>query len=279
MLLPLDVSQISLHKKERHRSPYPPLGFLAFFESELGNGDSFGLYWPIGREFAEPLVAETWHDESRIQPNYSSLSCFLSARSVAEDEYPEPPTIIDDPFSPRACFDAARELIKTQETDAAISFLERAISTLPEYTDALALLWGQYVRKGHPEEATQIAVQALISPPSFGARPLRALRWLCSASSPSLENDPIWQARTKLKLTFGGAKENGDYLILRDAIDKYLAESDFLRASTLMQTYAELMLSETTAFQARYGFDREQFVNWQSEVSANLPGGPRNVEF
>lgn len=279
MLLPAAISRITPHKGWRHRKAYPPLGFLPFSENQLGNGDSFGLYWPIGRELTEPIVAETWHDEWRVQPSYSNLRSFLAATSADEEQYPKPPTIADDSSSPRACFDAARQFIKAHEMDAAIPLLERASTILPEYTDALSLLWSQYVRVGRTDEAAQVAVQAVISPPSFGARPVKALRWICSRSSPSLGRDPIWLARANLKLTFGGVQENADYVALREAIDEYLARSEFVRASTLMQTYAELMFSETTAFQARYGFDRERFVAWQIDVSAKLPGGPRSVEF
>jgi hypothetical protein len=37
---------------------------------------------------------------------------------------------------------------------------------------------------------------------------------------------------------------------------------------TLMQTYAELMYRETTAFQQRYGFDQNAFLKRQREVFA-----------
>jgi tetratricopeptide (TPR) repeat protein len=279
MLLPVEVHQITLDKCWRHRRPYPPLGFIPFSENELGNGDTFGLYWPIGNESKQPLVAETWHDEWSLQPLYSSLSKFLKAASLADEEHPEVPTVADDPQSPRACLDAAREHIAQQQTQEATELLERAISVLPEYTDALSLLWGQYVRAGRLEEAAVVAVRAIISPPSFGARALKPLRWLCSPASPSLTEDPIWRVRLELKMNFGGLKQNADYNLLREAIGEYLAQADFVRASTLLQTYSELMSSETTAFQERYGFEPEAFVEWQIDVSKKLAVGGRNAEF
>ncbi|MGK5029675.1 hypothetical protein [Janthinobacterium sp. MDT1-19] len=56
MQLPASLAQISMDKDWRHDTPYPPLGFSPFFEGALGNGDTFGLYWPIGREAFEPIV-------------------------------------------------------------------------------------------------------------------------------------------------------------------------------------------------------------------------------
>ena len=279
MLIPVNLRKITPHKDWTHRTPFPPLGFLPFFECELGNGDTFGLYWPIGRENYEPLVVETWHDSWQIQPTYSSLDSFLAAAQSIPDEYPEPPTLSEDPNSPRACFQAAKESIKNQDIETSIQHLETAVVMLPEYTDALSLLWQQYVRSGRIEEAVSISIRAIISPPSFGERPLKALRWLCSqpSSVPSVESDPIWLARSQLKLVFGGKKENADFPVLLNAINGYLAQSQFLRASTLMQTYAELMSAETVSFQERYEFNLEKFIAWQIEVSSKHNAGTRNV--
>lgn len=278
MLIPSEIIQVSLHKGWSHGQPYPPLGFHPFFEAELGNGDTFGLYWPIGRESIEPIVVETWHDEWRVQPSFSRLSEFLLALSASDDEYVETPSLSDDPLSPRANYEAARLKLQAQEFDIATNFLETAISVLPEYTDALSLLHAQYVRTGRSEEAVRVAIQAIISPPSFGGRPISALRWLKSQAVLHTEiDDPIWRATKQLKLTYGGAKENSDYPILHAAINEYIARGDFVSASTLMQTYAELISSETVSFQERYGFDRSSFIARQIEISCMLPCGTRDV--
>ncbi|MEG1055833.1 MAG: hypothetical protein RSF79_27755, partial [Janthinobacterium sp.] len=142
MQLPASLAHISAEQDWQHTTAYPPLGFTPFAEGALGNGDSFGLYWPIGREASEPIVVETWHDEWRIQPHFSSLAAFLQAHAAAEDEYVGTPTLDDDPASPRAAFLAAKELIAQRKPDAAIALLEAALAIIPEYTDALALLHG-----------------------------------------------------------------------------------------------------------------------------------------
>ena len=276
MQLSASLAHISAEQDWQHTTAYPPLGFTPFAEGALGNGDTFGLYWPISREASEPIVVETWHDEWRIQPHFSSLTAFLQAYSAAEDEYVGTPSLTDDPASPRAAFLEAKEQIAQRKPDVAIALLEAALAIVPEYTDALAMLHGQYVRAGRTDDAVRVAIQAIISPPSFGGPPLKALQWLRTQPVPEGELDPIWRACGQLSFHFGGSKENGDYRVLLAAIDDYLAQGDSIRASTLMQTYAELMSAETVSFQERYAFDAAAFIARQIAVSAGLPQGSRD---
>lgn len=281
MQLPANLQLISLDKDWQHGQSYPPLGFMPFSESALGNGDSFGLYWPIGREAMEPIVVETWHDEWRIQPHFSSLAAFLKAHAQLDEDdedggYVDTPALADDPASPRAAFLAAKELIARQDSAAAIALLEAALAILPEYTDALVALHGQYVRAGRIDEAVKVAIQAIISPPSFGGPPLKALHWLRQQPLPDAESDPIWRSCQQLSFSFGGSKENADYPLLAAAIDIYLEQGKLRSASTLMQTYAELMSAETVSFQERYGFDQAAFIARQIAVGTQLAEGGRD---
>lgn len=278
MHTPVQFAKITPDKHWSYERPFPPLGFLPFSEGEFGNGDTFGLYWPIGREEEEPLVAETWHDEWRVQPTYSSLQHFLLAFEQAEDETPAPLELSEDPRSPRQCFFEAQKLTSAGDLEGARVLLERSVEVLPEFTDALSALWSLYVRTGRADLAGEIAIRAVISPPSFGLRPFKPLRWLRSARvPPELRDDPLWKRREAVTLEFGGTKHNENYPLLLEAIEEYLAQQRYERALTLMQTYGEFMSSETTAFQERYGFDRASFVARQVELSAKLPGGPRNA--
>ena len=277
MQLPANLAHISVEQDWQHSTPYPPRGFLPFAEGALGNGDTFGLYWPIGREAGEPIVVETWHDEWRLQPHFSSLAAFLRAHAAAEDEYVGTPTLADDPASPRAACLEARELIARQNPAAAIALLEGALAIVPEYTDALALLHGQYVRAGRTEDAVRVAIQAIISPPSFGGPPLKAVQWLRAQALPAGERDPIWRACGQLTFQFGGSKENADYPVLLAAIATYEEQGNYRCASTLMQTYAELMGAETVSFQQRYAFDAAAFIARQIEAGAQLARGGRDT--
>jgi tetratricopeptide (TPR) repeat protein len=274
---PANLAPISVEQDWQHTTAYPPLGFTPFAEGALGNGDTFGLYWPIGREAAEPIVVETWHDEWRVQPHFSSLAAFLSAYARAEDEYVATPSLAEDPASPRAAYLEAKELIAQRKPDAAIALLEAALAIVPEYTDALTLLHGQYVRAGRIDEAARVAIQAIISPPSFGGPPFKALQWLRTQPVPDGEPDPIWRACGQLSFNFGGSKENADYPVLLAAIDTYLEQGNYLSASTLMQTYAELMSAETVSFQERYAFAPAAFIARQIAVSAQLANGSRDT--
>ncbi len=276
MLLPARLAHISTDKEWRHDTPYPPLGFTPFSEGALGNGDTFGLYWPIGGEACEPIVVETWHDERRIQPHFSSLAAFLRAHAAAEDDYVGAPSLDDDPASPRAAFLEAREQIAQRTPEAAIALLEGTLAIVPEYTDALSLLHGQYVRAGRIDDAVKVAIQAIISPPSFGGPPLKALQWLRMQPVPEGEIDPIRRACGQLSFHFGGSKDNADYPVLLAAIDTYLAQGKHVCAATLMQTYAELMSAETVSFQERHAFAPAAFIARQIAVSAMLPQGSRD---
>ncbi|MGK5038491.1 tetratricopeptide repeat protein [Janthinobacterium sp. LB3P118] len=276
MQLPASLTHISTDQDWQHTTAYPPLGFTPFSEGALGNGDTFGLYWPIGREASEPIVVETWHDEWRIQPHFSSLAAFLQAHAAAEDECVGTPSLADDPASPRAAFLEAKEQIAQRNPDAAIALLEAALAIVPEYTDALALLHGQYVRAGRVDAAVKVAIQAIISPPSLGGPPFKALQWLRTQAVPAGELDPIWRACKQLSFHFGGSKDNADYPVLMAAIESYLEHGNYLCASTLMQTYAELMSAETVSFQERYAFEPAAFIAQQIAVSAKLAQGSRD---
>jgi len=284
MKLPAAYKFVALNN-DTYEVPYPPLGFYPIAEHQQGNGDMFGLYWPIGYEEREPIVAETWHDELSVQPHFSSLDRFLVAvgrfdGKYSDDTVPETPTFHDDPQSPAASLFAAREHLKSQNVEAAIACLETAVVVLPEYGDAQALLCAQYRRVGKNDAAIKAAVQAIIAPPCFGARPVKIAQWLSSQSScpPELESDPIWINRERLNLKFFGVEENDEYKILHAAIEQYLDAAAFVPAMTLMLTYAQLMWRETVSFQERYEFDCDEFVSWQRDVAQSQYGKSRILE-
>lgn len=277
MRLPRNASAVTLDLDRKSERPYPPLGFIPFPEYQLGNGDQFGLYWPIGREDQEPIVVDAHHDEHVLVPAFSSLDTFLKKASVGSPDdddlaFVEPPTLEEDPDSPLTCFEAARMGLARQEVDSALTKLERAVRILPEYGEAQASLAGQYRRLRRETEALEAALQALISPPSFGRPAIQVLRSLQKQREcPShLQDDPIWLSRHDLRLQFGGTKINDDYLVLRRAIDVYLEQGKAVKAATLMQTYGEWMCTETVSFQERYGFVTQEYVAWQVATCASL---------
>lgn len=278
--LPVGVEHLRINKAEG-LSGYLPLGFVTFEAHQLGNGDYFGFYWPVGRENSEPLIAETQHDGGRLEPGFSGLQAFLrKTEGIDSHEWIELPTVEEDPDSPRNCFAMARELIAQKAFEPAVAQLEKAVAALPEYTEALAALAGQYLRMGRTEEACRLAVQMIISPPSFGfGGPVDNIaRWFSRLDTGpvDLAEDPIWRGRAKLaSIPTGGAKVSEAYPVLREAMDVYAERGEFVKALTLMQTYSDFMNSETRSFQERQGYDFATHRARQRDLSRKLPNGPR----
>lgn len=278
--LPDGADRLSLDRNTRPVA-YIPFGFVPFRNWQLGNGDYFGLYWPIGREAQAPIVAETVHDDGSVMPAFSSLDTFLAVtQELDEADHPDWPTLEQDGASPLALYEEARRLLKAQQVEAAIGRLETAIAGLPEYTNALALLATQYLRLGQTDAACRMAVRAAIAPLSFGFdAPVGRMRhWLAQQehAPDDVRDDPVWLNRHILvALPSGGAKENDAYPVLRDMIEAYAACGEIIQALTLMQSYAEYMTAETVSFRERHGFSREAHRAQEVELSQRLPDGPR----
>jgi hypothetical protein len=263
--------------------PWAPQGFHGFDELELGNGDVFGLYWPFGREDDEPIVAHTYHDDGAVAPYWSSLDRFLAAAGDDESSSAWEPTLLLDADSPEALLATARECLSRNEVAEGTKHLEAAVGVLPEFAAAHYQLAMQYRRTDRINDAIRSAIHALISPVCFwpqSRQMSQLVQWLSQQTSCSDEvrGDPIWQNRGRLKFRFGGEKENDDYLVLKEAIEQYLAQAQFVKALTLMETYLELMRRETVSFQERYGFKDAEFRARQDEVAATLYGKPRRLD-
>jgi hypothetical protein len=268
MKRPPKVEKLTLYMDFVACHPYPPLGFVPFEQNQLGNGDYFGLYWPIGRENEEPLVVEMQHDGWSMCPAFSSLDAFLALANNSL-EWVGPPTLEQDPRSPFANYSAAREALARDAVDEAHELLQRAISILPEFGEAQWTLSRQLLRVGRDDDAFEASLLALIAPPCWGGASNQALSWLKRRRScPSrYVSDPLWLRRHSLTFKFGGSKENRDYDFLRQIIDGYVEQGDSIKATLLLQTYGELMSRETTSFQERYAFDVAKHIAEQIQTA------------
>jgi tetratricopeptide (TPR) repeat protein len=263
--------------------PFPPSGFAAFEDHALGNGDTFGLYWPIGHEDREPLVVEAVLVAGSLVPAFSSLDRFLKlAADVDEAEHVEWPDLEADARAPHACLQAARAALAEKDFATAMKLLQRALDMLPEYAAALSLLSFQHLRRGDQAEACRLAVRAVRAPPSFAGEVDvgRSWSWLArQAEGPDdLAGDPIWIGRAALASPpRGGAKADPTYEAMAEAIAAYEAEDQVVAALNLLQAYGEYMWRETVAFQARYGFSEASHGERRRALEARLPAGSRSV--
>lgn len=265
MKKPEGLERISVFQDELSLGPYPSLGFVHFAEGDLGNGDFFGLYWPLGREAKEPIVCDMLHDSWALAPSFSCLPKFIEW--LEANDWQRGELEIDDAcFGPKRFLDA-KDMIGRNEVDSAIVALERACSEVPEVSEYWFALAGQLRRAGRTDEGLEAALAAFNSNWAFGLPSEGVLRMLRSpAAVERFPDDPVVQRSKRLTLDFGGHKENADYALLKECVEIYLARDQPVRGLATLQNYAYAMrMTETTAFQERQGFD---LAAWQSDFSA-----------
>jgi len=279
MKLPQNISDVSIVSCEYQYS-HVPLGFCDISECELGNGDCFGLYWPIGQENKEPIMCEFLHDEGRLHPVFSSLERFIKCAELVDFEWFDASSQeFIDYSSPRSLFVEAKALQRPETLSESVQILQTLIKYFPEYTDANNLLAKSFRLENKNEEALLAAMQALISPPCFGLVDVHVIHQIQSfdGEAPRCKNNPLFIKRQAIDWNFGGKKTNDTYSIMLDAIAFYENENDFISASSLAQTYAQYISSETISFQERYGFNNIDFIARQKTIASHLPAGGRTL--
>lgn len=253
---------------EPSAGPYPPQGFWPIAEGALGNGDQFGLYWPLGREDAPPVVCEMFHDEGRMVFRHSSLDVFaqwLDAGGTEEGDdeggAPHEP-VVPDAESPLPLIERAQQHVQAAEPALAIGLLEDACSRFPELQRAWAMLAGQQMRLGQHAAAVAAARAAILANWAFGIPEPGVLRILRTADS---SGDPVLAMAQQMGFGFGGAKTNPDYALMQACIDQCWQAGDTLAALRLSQNRCYALSSETVSFQQREGFDLD---SWRRDFAA-----------
>lgn len=285
---PLNLRELEKPEAWPPADVYPPPGFCGDL-FEVGNGDSTGFYWPIGREDGEPLLCDIYHDESSAEPVASSLEGLLRLRAADGRDEPDgvhyetthelaaqlgcilpaahssEPLPVElqlalDPASPAALKSAAQQAMKSGDLEVAAEHLRRALDLLPEYTEALILLGHLYRRQGKRPEAAQKLGEAMGAPVCFGwerEKALLSVRRLRDGDYPELASDPLWSQRQQL--TFAtGIKRNDDFNIYEEAVAEYLRQGKGVLAVRLRVLIGELMWGETISFRERYGYSMEK---------------------
>ena len=249
---------------------YPPLGFHPVWDAELGNGDYFGLYWPYGRENCEPIVCDMLHDEWSIEVAFSSVAVFLEWLAVNDHERGD--VEVEDPGSISRRFRRAKSLLGN-EPEAAVSALREICEAFPESAKYWYTLATQLRRIGDTAGSHRAAVRAFTANWAFGMPPNGTLRLLQNARGHI--GDPLVDRSEHLSMSYGGTKENSNYEILGECIKSYLSSPSPVAGLLLNQNYGYMMLSETTSFQDRYGFDPDRWVEEHSQLCLHHLGDSR----
>ncbi|MDV3435213.1 hypothetical protein R1H25_07075 [Stenotrophomonas sp. C2852] len=248
--------------------PYPPQGFWPVAEGALGNGDLFGLYWPLGRETEPPVVCEMFHDEGRMVFSHSSLDAFVRWLDAGggwdgDDEDRDPPEHeVADADSPLLLVERAQRHVQAAAPAEAIVLLEDACSRFPELQRAWAMLAGQQMRLGQHAAAVASARAAVLANWAFGIPEPGVLRILRAADA---AGDPVLAMAQQMGFAFGGAKTNPDYAVMQACIERCWEAGDTMAALRLSQNRCYALSAETVSFQQREGFD---LACWQSDFVA-----------
>ena len=122
-------------------SAYPPPGYLPWNRLEVGNGDTYGFYWPIGAESRPPIVATIAHDEWQLMPLASSLAAAVRLHVAAGHECEEWLELAEE-FGVATDDCTPRELDLDEEIDARVPYWDviRAGQLLPFDPDSPPLL-------------------------------------------------------------------------------------------------------------------------------------------
>lgn len=182
---------------------YPPPGYLHWTLFDVGNGDTYGYYWPVGREAGPPLVCTTLHDSGALLPVASSAEGCLrlewATRYDEEDEeelratarafgvalagapvrllesggidYWDVASAADllplDPGSPHLLLLDARARNAAGDVAGAEAALRVALDPLPEYGEALYQIAQVLRRQGRRDEANAALLDVLTAPVAF----------------------------------------------------------------------------------------------------------------
>ena len=264
---------------------YIPHGFLDARLFDIGNGDSTGFYWAIGRENDDPLLCDIYHDNWALAPVASNLEDLIkvnwydyqhdfdgqisqiavaldiSLPDLSKDELSTEQRLEFNPKSPYYLVIASQKAIDGNDLKAAETNLQKAIKILPEY--ALAHYYLAMIYRRIPSrklDAINSMIQTLICPITFGGVSLRrkVLYWLQSEDELNeLQSNPLWVNRHKLTC-YIGEKYNNDFGIYEEAIEEYLNQGQGVNAIQLRTLVRELMGIETTAFRERYKYTKEK---------------------
>jgi hypothetical protein len=265
---------------------YPPVGYLRWSVLEVGNGDTYGYYWPVGKEHQGPIVCTTEHDAFRVVPLAATLAGCLRLLRATQPEIadevqevarafgislagarprsaatPAQALATLDPWSPQLLLSAARECLRTGDLAQGEHSVVQALELLPEYGEAAFVLSQFHRRQQRFAQAAQALLVVIGTPLCFGGGydlRLKCLRALQGMKDDLVTGDDVlWRERRRLTFQTG-VKQNDDFRLYEEAIEAYLTAGAGTRAVWLRMLVGELMSLETISFQERYGWTPTQ---------------------
>jgi hypothetical protein len=266
-------------------SPFELPGFLPWDAMQVGNGDVYGYYWPIGRETEPPIVCTTYHDDGTLVPIASSLRHAVRivwAKDAEDDEAaalakvlhvkpPDEELEDDDPFaaleidrdSPQYLTAAADALTKqqgAQEDDLkrAQRYYLKALARLPEYGLASYGLGRLYRRRRDMRSAIAAMLDTAIAPACFGGDRSACLQWLRRLPDDAFfeSANPLWEIRKSL--TPAPEVTQQDIPLYESLIEAYLNSGDGVRAIRLRMLIGEPRTAQTTPLRRSAEFSGER---------------------
>lgn len=231
MLLPIDYSRITPLLYDSH-DELKGLSVVEFDEGNDGGGDGFYLYWPLGREQAEPFVCRFRHEEHILTAPYRQLADFLADFTIGESN------LSDESFF-YFSYAQAKLRFKKGQLEQAIETSLDCVSTFPDFSDAWSLLAAAFQALGQHADAAVAVRRALLCAWQFGMPSNQCIAVFQSVTVPShLAHDPLFKNRENL-LHAGTYRQafQIDYARLWSITQQYTELGDIESAVRIAQNY------------------------------------------
>ena len=256
MYFPKNTELLSFSKWKNYAA-HIPFGFLDFDEESDGAGNYYGLYWFYGKENSEPVVCWFEHEQSLIAVTHNCLDDFLLEFGYIESTG----SVMVDYYS-----DFIRAKLKAQKGDLDNSVLQmnEYLNYVPENSEAWGILADVYRRKGNIEKADEMALKSILANWSFGYPTTKSIQQFKKIDKfGALKNDPLVKRIDEFELIVTYNQLTMNYDVVKQAIEEYYEDGDYINALILEHNYASMIGNETSTFQDKNGFDldvwREQY--------------------
>ncbi len=267
MKLPLNIDKVTISQPEEYWI-FPPLGFFEISEANDNTGDSYGLYWELGKENSEPIVCCKKHEDFTLIPEFSNLDSFLLWYEETNGHQAPTLNLRDTTFFMNL-YNRSRVLTKTGKTAEAIHALETSVKLFGEYSDSWALLAENYYKINEIEKASFASLNSIISNYVFGLPSKKAIDLFNSIEfDTKFKDNPL--VKRKGGILSGGGYANPfslNYYEIQKVIAEFKEIKDFKSALLLEQNYGYLMLNETNEVRNKNEFNSD---NWSKYFLDNM---------